>query len=223
MSTALLWAAAVLTAAVAGAPPVLGAAAEPPPHGRSLERIVGVVDKDVITEGELQAEARLALVQREGARAAFVPLPQAYLASFIDHLISQVLVAQEARRMGAAGASEQEVNARLAALAAQFDGQEAYLTFLNSLTMDVEFVRQVMARDVQNDRFVRERLRTRLLAQGRGDGRHAPGAAPGPHTASPNATSRAEHKALERWLGELRRAAQVRVLDNRGLLHLERR
>ena len=180
---------------------------------RTLERIVAVVDKDVITEGELRAEARLALVMRHGAQGATVQLDNAYLRSFVDHLISQVLVAQEARRMGAEGASDIEVNARMATLAGHFATPSAYRSFMDSLTMDQEFVRAVMARDVQNDRYIAQRLRTRLLAQQK----HVlgqPGAA--------DADERAQHKALQRWLAELRRAVQVRVLDDEGLLHLER-
>jgi hypothetical protein len=178
---------------------------------RTLERIVAVVDKDVITEGELRAEARLALVLRHGEAGATAPLDGAYVQAFVDHLISQVLVAQEARRMGAAGAAEVEVNARMALLAGQFATPTAYRTFMDSLTMDGDFVRAVLARDVQNDRYIAQRLRTRLLAQPK---QALPGAG--------QADERARHEALQGWLAELRRAAQVRVLDDAGLLHLER-
>ena len=181
---------------------------------RTLERIVAVVDKDVITEGELRAEARLTLVMRHGEPGVAAKLDRAYLQAFVDHLISQVLVAQEARRMGAEGASDVEVNARMATLAGQFATPTAYRAFIDSLTMDGDFVRAVMARDVQNGRYIAQRLRTRLLAQ-----QHhvlgQPGAA--------EADERAQQKALQQWLLELRRAVQVRVLDDEGLLHLERR
>lgn len=181
-------------------------------HPSSIfERIVAVVDKEVITQGELEAEARLALVLRNGNAAADVPLSQDYLRAFANHLISQMLVAQEARRMGAEGAADVDIEARLNALQAQFSGREAYLSFISGLTMDLAGVRAVMARDVQNDRYIAQRLRTRLLAHNQ------------TRVTAHKSPELKETKALEGWLSELRRAAQVRVLSDEGVLHLEHR
>jgi hypothetical protein len=173
-----------------------------------LERIVAVVDKDVITAGERLAEARLALVWREGEAGAQAVPDAAFLHAFTDYLIGQVLVARESRRMGAPEVTDDEVDARLEALRAAFVSERAYDAFVQQLTIDPAHLRAVLARDLRNDRYIAQRLRTRLF------GRTGAGAAA--------QASEARQQALAAWVGELRRAVQVRRLDADGKLQLER-
>jgi hypothetical protein len=173
-----------------------------------FERIVAVVDKDVISEGELLAEAKLALVMQEGSRAASLVPDGSLRVAFLEHLIDQMLVARESRRMGAAQVPNEDIDARMVQLAAKFPSQDSYLSFTDTLTMDPAFVRTVMARDLTNERYIHHRLDTRLAAQGR----NTPGAN----------QDEAFTQALRIWLKELRQGVAIRVLDEQGLLRTQR-
>lgn len=213
------WLGCALALVALWAPPTAQAGSRPTfrqadaPSGQAatpvlLEHIVAVVDKDVITAGERLAEARLALVWREGEAGAQAVPDAAFLHAFTDYLIGQVLVARESRRMGAPEVTDDEVDARLEALRAAFVSERAYEAFVQQLTIDPAHLRAVLARDLRNDRYIAQRLRTRLFG---------PSGAVGAAQAS-----EARQQALAAWMGELRRAVQVRRVGVDGRLQLER-
>lgn len=200
-----------VAAAPAGAP----ASSADTPYGKShlLERIVAVVDKDVVTQGELEAEARVALVLREGERAAQVTLDDPFLQTFLQHLIDQMLVARESRRMGADEVTDAQVDAAQGQLRNQFASNDGYGKFIMSLGVDDDFIRTLVARDLRNANTVAQRMRTRMAGQRRKPAADAAQAAT-------DVKDPAYARALRAWLDELHRAATVRIAQSDGLLHV---
>ena len=190
--------------------PALGA--PPRVHGVPYESIVAVVDTDVVTQGELVAEWRIARALSQGPEAITVPIDKDALQPFLDVLIARMLVAKEARRMGVEAASDEAIEARVQALRKALGSPRVYHQFLSQLTMDPALLRAVLARDVQVERYTEQRLRTRLVAH------RTMATAP---AVDPQQDAAWAH-ARAQWLDELRRAADIRLADESGRLVRER-
>jgi hypothetical protein len=171
-----------------------------------LDHIVAVVDKEVLTDSQLQVEARLSLAWREGPAAAWAHLTPEAFAALRDWVVQQMLIAGQARRLGAEPASDEEVAARTAALAQRFESPARYAAFCARFNLAPATVRAIMARDARNERYVEQRMRTRLL--GAGDGQ----------AVDPDRYA----SALQAWSRELRQGAEVRLEAADGRLELER-
>lgn len=184
--------------------------------GYVADKIVAVVDTQTVTQSELAAEARLAVVRRSAdkVRAASVALDGAFLHDFLDYLIGQMLVAREARRVGIDDVPASEVEQAFRALVAGFPTEADYEVFVANLGATPSFIREVLRRDRQNERYLQQRLRTRLAGLGvapdaEGDGR--------------GAARRAEalRTFLPAYLAELRQSVEVRRLGPSGALERE--
>ena len=180
---------------------VLGAAAE------KLDYIVAVVDGDVITASQMMAETRLALAMRAGDEAASVPLSPALNKELSHFVLHQHLIASQLRRQGGTEVTESEMAARFAALRSRFASDARYHRFLQHFGIEPAVVENIVRRDAQNDRFVTQRLRARVV---------------GIASSSPAQSQARMEQALQEWLAQLTKTVEVRVLGPGRTLELQR-
>ena len=166
--------------------------------GTLVDRVVVVVDKQVIVQSEFLVETRVALARREGGRAAAGPLTEELLEGMRDYLIDQLLVSSLVRRAGDTDVSREEVDVRLQAMSNRFRSAAAYEAFLRRFGITEDMVRSILRREIRNERFVAAQMRAWLLE---GDGILAAGR---------------QEAALKDWLQRLRAAAKIRYLGPRG-------
>ncbi len=173
-----------------------------------VDRVIAVVDKEVVTESELLTEARVALVFREGERgaklAATEKLDAELLASMQEWVINQILVANQVRRIGYVEVSEQEVDKAVRRFAQAFVSPDAYRAFARKFDLADSTLRDILRRDLRNEKFLAQRLRP-----------YVPG---GGEEEDPGGRY---NDALARWLSEVRANAEIRLLGPTGELELQ--
>ncbi len=170
------------------------------PAGVLVNRVAAVVDAQVVTQAELFVEARVALVLREGEAAGELALDAQILASFLDYVVNQLLIAGQARRVGVPDVEAAELDLEASRFVARFATREAYRRFMSDFGISEDNLRLILLRNLRNERFVAERMR--LLVRGEGLA----------------ASSPEYQQALRRWLAELRLAAEVRLIGASGEL-----
>lgn len=178
------------------------------PPGTLVDRVIAVIDKEVITHSELIKEARVSLVQQAGERVATVALDPELLARFLDEiLISQVLVAAQARRLGSVEISEDEVDEEIERFAQKFRTRASHAAFLRRYDISDAALRNILRRDLRNGRYLEQRMRAWRVRAG------------------PNAEGggEANEEALKKYLEELRAAADLRMLSPSGELERQER
>ena len=163
-----------------------------------IDRVVVVVDKEVLTATELEIEIRLALALREGAQAAQGPVGPELLATLRDYVINQMLVANQSRKMDVDEISEHDLHMRLAQLKQRFATAQEYQKFLQRFGIHENMVEDIFRRDLRNDRYIAQHLRARALLG-------------------------SSQEALQQWLQELRQSTEIRLLISTGTLELEDR
>ncbi len=168
-------------------------------EGTRIDRVVAVVESEVITETELVLEARIALARRGAVRAAGKPIDARFIETFRDYLVNQILIANQATRLGSISVSDQEVETELDRFADIFVSRTSFEAFLRRFGISEERVRGILLRDLRNGRFISRRMNVRLM------GNRSP-------------TSPEYQQALERWLRELRESSTIRVLGPDGRL-----
>jgi hypothetical protein len=191
------------TTAISG-PPAVTQQALAATSAVEVDHIVGVVDKEILTDSQLRIEARLSLAWREGEVAAHAPLSRELLAALRHWTVQQMLIAAQARRLGADDVSDEDVAARLATLVGRFATPTHYAAFCANYGITDAAVSEILARDLRNERYMIQRMRTRLL--GGGD---AQAIAPERYAA-----------AVKVWLEELRQSAELRLEGPDGQLEL---
>ena len=182
---------------------VVAAALAATPPGMLVDRVVAVVDKQVLTQSELLIEARVALALREGGDAAAADLDEPIVRAFLDYVVNQMLVSAQARRLGAEQVAGSEVDREVQRFADLFRSSDAYRAFLRRFDVSEEALRHILERNLRNQRFIADRMR--LI--GAGD-RFA------------DVRSPEYQAALKKWLDELRDTGDVRVLGPTGELEL---
>ncbi len=183
---------AVLVATLLAAPP-----------GVLADRVIAVVDKQVLTQSELLLQARITLVEREGGDAGTADLDEGVVAAFLDYVVNQMLVSAQARRLGADEVAASDVDRAVQRFSERFRTPDAYRAFLRRFDVSEETLRHVLERDLRNQRFIADRMR--LIG----------GADKGADPASPE-----YQQALKKWLDELRDAGDVRLPGPTGELEL---
>ena len=178
-----------------------------PIRGTIVDQVVAVVDKEVITDSELLVEARVALVAREGEVGRAIAegeLDVDTLLRMRDYLVNQLLIANFIRRLGTVTVSEQEVDRAQQRFMKIFPSDDAYRAFKRKYDVPEPTIRSILRRELRNETYVKERMRSWL-------------------TVGLSEAER-EHRAQEslaRWLADLRRGAEVRLLGPQGELELQ--
>lgn len=176
--------------------------------GTLIDRVVAVVDKDVITRSELLTEARVALAWREGEDAASADLNEPLLDALRDYVINQTLVAAQARRLGTADVPAEQLEQRLWQFRQRFSSASAYPAFLRRFGITEAIVQEIFRRDLGNDHTLQQRVRSRLSLPGE---------------ESNESPQKRYEQAVQQWLDELRQSVEIRLLGPEGELELQGR
>ena len=193
-------------AAVARAQPAAG-------ERKLVDEVVAVVDAHSITLSELSAETRIHLVEQQGARVADAIPDRALLAASLRRLVEERVILAEVDRLRLFDLDRAEVDGALARFRARFATVEAYDRFLEKIEMSSDEVASALARDLRVARYLDNRLK--LAAQVRdGELDEAMRAFPGDRASLRQKLAREKYeRLLEALLGDLRRKADVRILD----------
>lgn len=178
-----------------------------PVRGIIVDQVVAVVDKEVITDSELLVEARIALVMRErevGRAIAEGELDTETVLRMRDYLVNQLLIASFIRRLGTVAVSEQEVDRALQRFIQIFPTDHAYRAFKRKYDIPEAIIRGILRRELRNETYVKERMRSWLTTG-----------------LSEAERERRAKESLARWLEDLRRGAEVRLLGPQGELELQ--
>jgi hypothetical protein len=168
-----------------------------------VDQVAMVVDKDVITSSELECEIRLALVLREGARAADGVLEEKVYKELWNYVLNQHLVAQEVRKAGLMDLKPSDIEESMRLFQSRFSSETALHAFLKKHDITLGYVRDIFARDTANDRYIKKRVAARMVRT----------------ESNTSETQEALfHKAVREWLEELRLGADVKVLNQKGSL-----
>ncbi|WP_426730961.1 hypothetical protein [Myxococcus faecalis] len=130
-------------------------------QGRVVDRVVAIIEGRVLTQSELEFEARVALVQRGGLQALEVPLDEELLRGALELAISQRVQVLNADRLQAFPAEPAEVDARLEAFRLRVGGSQALERFLARADVDVEGLKAVLTRGLRAERVLDSRIRLR--------------------------------------------------------------
>ena len=177
--------------------------------GTLIDRVVAVVDKDVITQSELFTETRVALAWREGEFAASADLNDALLDALRGYVINQTLVAAQARRLGTADVPAEQLEQRMWQFKQRFTSASVYQAFLRRFGITEAMVQDIFRRDLGNDRTLQQRVRSRLALPGSEENQDSP--------------QKRYEQAVQQWLDELRQSVEVRLIGPEGELELQGR
>jgi len=152
----------VLLAMLAAAGPVRAQstqAASENDLGPIAEQVVLVVGDRVVTESDLELEARVALVSGGGARAAFAALDADTLASVIDYVINQMLIFAEAKRLEVFDVSDRDVSAALDRFIDRFPDRATWKAFLAAQDVTADRVASILRRNLRVKRYLDSRVK----------------------------------------------------------------
>ncbi|NVJ02484.1 hypothetical protein HV824_30795 [Myxococcus sp. AM009] len=143
--------------------PAVGNAAAPPSavEARVADRVVAIIEGQVLTLSELRFEARVALLQRGGVQALALPLDEDTLRGALEFIINQRVQVLNADRLQAFPAEPAEVQARVEAFQAGLGGEAALKRFLSRHDVDVQGLERVLARGLRAERILDSRIRLR--------------------------------------------------------------
>jgi hypothetical protein len=147
-----------LSLAQGTAAPMLAA---PESEGRIIDRVVAIIEGQVLTQSELEFETRVALIQQGALQAAFAPLDEEALKGGLELAINLRLQVLSANRLEAFPAEKAEVESRLARFRDAFESEEVFLRFLSQAGADVRLLTEVLERRVRAERILDSRLRPR--------------------------------------------------------------
>ncbi|TSC24599.1 hypothetical protein FOF48_26460 [Corallococcus sp. Z5C101001] len=128
-------------------------------EGRMMDRVVAVIEGQVLTQSELEMEARVALIQRGAVQAAALPLDEQTLQGALELSINQRLQVLSADRLQAFPAEPAEVEARLDAFRARLGGEAGLQRFLTRHDVGRDALLGVLARGLRAERILDSRVR----------------------------------------------------------------
>ncbi len=130
-------------------------------EGRILDQVVAVIEHQVLTQSELDFEARVTLVLQGGVGAAERPLDDETRKRALELTINQRLLVMAADRLQAFPADRSEVEARLRAFRERFASEPELLGFLARQDADLGQLTAVLERSVRAERILDSRVRLR--------------------------------------------------------------
>lgn len=166
------------------------------PKGTQIDRVILVVDKEVVTYSELLVETRISLLLQQGEQSATADLTYEIVNAFRELLINQMLIATQARRVGTFDVSEEDVEVELDAFARRFRSPDAYLAFLRRFDISDVTLKNILRRNLRNERYIQQRWRTRQKRD----------------TDSSDQGDLQKH--LAEWLVDLRQSVEIRYVGN---------
>ena len=171
-----------------------------------VDRVIAVVDKEVLTQSELLIEARIALVRQKGTHALAAldgEVNPVLLISFRDLVVNQILISHQIRRLGTVDIPEEQIERALAEFGRVFTSAAAYEAFKRKYGIPEGVIRDILRRDMRNDAYVAQRMRSWL-------------------STTVGVTQRERYdRALAAYLEEVRRSVEIRLLGPQGELELQ--
>ncbi|MFL5319264.1 MAG: hypothetical protein ACJ790_06370 [Myxococcaceae bacterium] len=138
-----------------------GGAAVGQAESRLIDRVVAVVEGQVITQSELEFETRVALVQHGAVQAASAPLDERTMKASLDYVIGQRLHAAEAEKLQAFVLDEGEVDQALSQFEEKIGGRTSLQEFLAANEADRQSLGVVVARSLRAERILDSKIRLR--------------------------------------------------------------
>ncbi len=130
-------------------------------RARVVDRIVATVNGRVITQSELELEARIALVQRGGVEAAEVTIDETVLKGALELSIGERLGAEEAEKLQAFTLEPGEINEALAAFEKKFVSPADFRRFLERHEADLLQLAALLTRSMRAEKLLESKLRLR--------------------------------------------------------------
>ena len=134
-------------------------AAAPARAEEVLDQVVAVVEGRVLTLSELTFEARVALIQQGGARAATAPLDRALLQASLAYAIGQRLQATEADKLQAFALEEGEVATAVQRFTDSIGGPRELEVFLQRNEADLAALTAVLSRKLRAEKILDSKVR----------------------------------------------------------------
>jgi len=190
-----------------------------------VDDVVAVVNRHVITRSEVWQEAVMVLVERRGAFGLQLEITPEFLERVLEMVINQRVLLDEARRLGLPLETRQERADLLEGFRRSFGDTDLYARFLLKYDLDAEAVSEILARHLRVERLKERKLRVMPEI---GDEeirdyylrhRHDLGAAPLEQVAEAirlKLITRRRDKRLSRWVWELRKRSEVKILVELG-------
>ncbi|HLL54083.1 MAG TPA: hypothetical protein VK447_11075 [Myxococcaceae bacterium] len=153
---ALLWGA--VASAQGGAPPPSPPLAAAP---LVVDQVVALVDGSLVTRLDVELEAAIVLVRRGGGRALPEVVDERLLGRVLDLVIHQRLITRDADRLQVFPVEEKDLEARLQAFEARFEGRQAFERFLARFELTRAMLGEVFRREIRMERILDNKVRLR--------------------------------------------------------------
>jgi hypothetical protein len=186
-----------------------------------VDEVVAVVNRQVITQSEIVREGDLILAEREGERGQTRRMTAAFLNQVRELLINQRVLLDEALRMGLPIVTGREVEKLLRGFRQNFSSNEAYMRFLYEHDLTEEDVGDTLARHLRVERLKEKKLRSMPEVDDEAVRRYYHrhrlelGGKPLKIVAEAirlKLITETRDKALARWVWELRKRSEVKIL-----------
>jgi len=186
-----------------------------------VDEVVATVNRQVITRSEVVQEGWLILVQRYGSDALQRKLTPKFLSQVLELLVNQRVLSLEALRLGLPPVTDQQRSRLLEGFRRRFDGEEQYRRFLYRHDYTEEAIAETLARHLWIERLKKRKLRSlpevtdEQVREYYERHRLQLGAKPLALVAEAirlKLLTRRREKFLARWLWQLRRQSEVRIL-----------
>ena len=186
-----------------------------------VDDVVAVVNRHVITRSEIRQEAALVLVEQRGDRGLEREVTGEFLVKVMELLINQRVLLDEAQKMGVPPVSEDERERLLMGFRRRFSDPEIYTRFLYAHDVSEAEIGDILVRHYRVERLKERKLRlmpevTREeVRQYYDKHRIELGNASFELVAEAirlKLLTRQREKELARWIWDLRKRADVKVL-----------
>jgi len=186
-----------------------------------VDDVVAVVNRHVITRSEVRQEASLVLVEQRGDRGLDREITPEFLVKVMELLINQRVLLDEAQKMGVPPVSAEERERLLLGFRRRFSDPEIFTRFLYTHDISEAEIGDILVRHYRVERLKERKLRlmpevTREeVRQYYDKHRIELGSASFELVAEAirlKLLTRQREKELARWIWDLRKRAEVKVL-----------
>ena len=186
-----------------------------------VDDVVAVVNRHVITRSEIRQEAALVLVEQGGARSLEREITSEFLVKVMELLINQRVLLDEAQKVGVPQVSEEQRERLLMHFRRRFTDPEVYARFLYAHDISENEIGDILVRHLRVERLKERKLRVmpevtpEEVRQYYEKHRIELGNASFELVAEAirlKLLTRRREKELSRWIWDLRKRADVKVL-----------
>lgn len=124
-----------------------------------LDRVVAVIEGQVLTQSELVFETRVALVNNGAVGAASGPIDDQTLRASLEYVIGQRLHVAEADKLQAFMVDPEDVQKAVAAFEKRIGGKLALESFLHKSDADEQMLATSLARSLRAERILDSKIR----------------------------------------------------------------